>query len=70
MRLGPGTLYSSIQSLLEAGCIEELDRESSDRRRSYRLTSAGRRCVREEIDRLEELVRVARSKKLLEDEYV
>ncbi len=70
MRLGPGTLYSSIQSLLEAGCIEELDRESSDRRRSYRLTSEGRRCVREEIDRLEELVRVARSKKLLEDEYV
>src|SRR6516165_4566226 len=25
MRLGPGTLYSSIQSLLEEKCIEEVD---------------------------------------------
>jgi DNA-binding PadR family transcriptional regulator len=25
MRLGPGTLYSSIQTLLEEKCIEELD---------------------------------------------
>lgn len=71
MRLGPGTLYSSIQSLLEVGCIEEIERESADRRRCYRLTSIGRRCVRDEVERLEELVRVARSKKkLLEDEYV
>jgi DNA-binding PadR family transcriptional regulator len=69
MRLGPGTLYSSIQSLLEAGCIEEVECESSDRRRCYRLTSAGRTRVRDEVERLEELLRVARSKKLLEDEY-
>jgi DNA-binding PadR family transcriptional regulator len=70
MRLGPGTLYSSIQSLLEAGCIEEIEQESPDRRRYYRLTSTGRRCVRDEVERLEELVRVARSKKkLLESEY-
>jgi len=71
MRLSPGTLYSSIQSLLEAGLIEEMEGESEDRRRLYRLTSAGRRCVRNEVERLEELVRVARSKKrLLEGEYV
>jgi DNA-binding PadR family transcriptional regulator len=71
MRLGPGTLYSSIQTLLEAGLIEETERENEERRRFYRLTSAGRRCVRDEVERLEELVRVARSKKrLLEGEYV
>jgi len=69
MRLGPGTLYSSIQSLLEAGCIEEVECESPDRRRCYRLTSAGRTRVRDEVERLEELLRVARSKKLLEGEY-
>ena len=45
MRLGPGTLYSSIQSLLEQGFIEELGpREDvklgQERRRYYRLTSA------------------------------
>lgn len=70
MRLGPGTLYSSIQSLLEAACIEEVECESADRRRCYRLTSTGRKRVREEVERLEELLRVARSKKLLEGEYV
>jgi len=70
MRLGPGTLYSSIQSLLEAGYIDEVEREDADRRRYYRLTSAGRGCVRVEVERLEELLRVARSKKFLEGEYV
>jgi DNA-binding PadR family transcriptional regulator len=70
MRLGPGTLYSSIQTLLEAGCIEEVELESAGRRRSYRLTSAGRGCVRDEVERLEELLRVARSKKFLEEKYV
>ena len=42
---------------------------SADRRRTYRLTSAGRRRVRDEAERLEEWLRVARSKKLLEGEY-
>jgi len=70
MRLGPGTLYSSLQSLLEAACIEEVDCKGADRRRCYRMTVAGRKRVREEVERLEELVRVARSKRLLEGEYV
>lgn len=70
MRMGPGTLYSSIQTLLEAGCIEEVQAESTDRRRYYRLTSAGRQKVREEAERMEELLRVVRSKKFLEGEYV
>lgn len=70
MRLGPGTLYSSVQSLLEAGYIDEVEHENNDRRRFYRLTSAGRECVRDEIKRLEEVLRVARSKKFREGEYV
>jgi len=46
MRLGPGTLYSSIQTLLEEKFIEEVDaredaRLGEERRRYYRLTSAG-----------------------------
>jgi DNA-binding PadR family transcriptional regulator len=75
MRLGPGTLYSSIQSLLEATLIEELDsREDSslnhERRRYYRITSAGRRLARAEADRLADLLRVARAKKILRGDYV
>jgi DNA-binding PadR family transcriptional regulator len=75
MRLGPGTLYSSIQTLLEAKLIEELDQREDtklghERRRYYRLTSAGRKLARSEAERLADLLRVARTKKLLRGEYV
>jgi DNA-binding PadR family transcriptional regulator len=75
MRLGPGTLYSSIQSLLEQRFIEELDpREDiklgEERRRYYRLTSAGRKLARSEAQRLADLLRVARTRKILRGEYV
>jgi DNA-binding PadR family transcriptional regulator len=75
LRLGPGTLYSSIQTLLEAKLIEELApredaRLSHERRRYYRLTTAGRRLARCEADRLADLLRVARSKKILRGDYV
>ncbi|HTZ33670.1 MAG TPA: helix-turn-helix transcriptional regulator [Methylomirabilota bacterium] len=75
MRLGPGTLYSSIQALLEARLIEELkEREAENslgaKRRYYRLTSAGRRLARTEAERLADLLRVARAKKILRGDYV
>jgi DNA-binding PadR family transcriptional regulator len=74
MRLGPGTLYSSIQALLEDGLIEEVDREAStgadERRRYYRLSAAGRKLARAEAERLADLLRVARAKKILRGDYV
>jgi DNA-binding PadR family transcriptional regulator len=75
MRLGPGTLYSSIQTLVEAKLIEEVDlREDEklgrERRRYYRLTAAGRKLARSEADRLADLLRVARAKKILRGRYV
>jgi len=75
IRLGPGTLYSSIQTLLEAKLIEEIEpREDAslgnERRRYYRLTSAGRKLARSEAERLADLLRVARSKKILRGGYV
>jgi DNA-binding PadR family transcriptional regulator len=75
MRLGPGTLYSSIETLLEASLIEELDQPETakggqERRRYYRLTAAGRKLARSEADRLANLLRVARAKKILRGEYV
>src|SRR5258708_3748584 len=70
MRLGPGTLYSSIQTLLEEKFIEEVDlrddiKLGQERRRYYRLTSAGRKLARSEAERLADLLRVARTKKIL-----
>jgi len=75
MRLGPGTLYSSIQAILEEGLIEEVDGSSGqesgrERRRYYRLTSAGRKLARAEAERLADLLRVARVKKIFRGEYV
>lgn len=75
MRLGPGTLYSSIQTLLEENCIEELEgREDAtlgpERRRYYRLTPIGRKLARTEAERLGELLRVARAKKIFRGDYV
>jgi len=70
MRLGPGTLYSSIQALLEDGLIEEVDQNKEERRRYYRLTSSGRKLARSEAERLADLLRVARAKNILRGDYV
>ena len=75
MRLGPGTLYSSIQALLGEELIEEVGHRadaklSEERRRYYRLTAAGRKVARSEAERLADLLRVARTKKILRGDYV
>ena len=62
MRLGPGTLYTSIKKLLDAKLIEETDErpdEDDERRRYYRLSSAGRESVLAETKRLSRLVAFA-----------
>ena len=70
MRLGPGSLYGTIKRMLEDGWIEESDERpdpemDDERRRYYRLTGIGRKLVQAEAERLEQLVKVARGKKLL-----
>jgi DNA-binding PadR family transcriptional regulator len=70
MRMGPGTLYGSIKRMLADGLIEESgerpDPELDDeRRRYYRLTDLGRRVLRTEALRLEQLLRIAQAKRVL-----
>src|SRR2546425_12407044 len=70
VRLGPGTLYGAISRLLVDGIIAESeerpDPEMDDtRRRYYRLTKLGGRVLAAETDRLADLVRAARSTKLV-----
>jgi DNA-binding PadR family transcriptional regulator len=70
VRLGPGTLYRSIKSLLESGMIEESDVRpdpalDDERRRYYRITASGMRAAQNEARRLERLVELARDKQLL-----
>jgi DNA-binding PadR family transcriptional regulator len=70
-RMGPGTLYGSIQRMLASGLIDESparSRNASDddaRRRYYRVTSFGRRVLELELERLNAIMRLARSKNLV-----
>jgi len=70
LRLGPGTLYRSIQRMLVDGLIEELeialhDEADDDRRRHYRLTKKGLEIAQREAQRLAALVDIARRRSLL-----
>ena len=67
IRLGPGTLYGLLKQMLDDGWIAEAaHREGEDpRRRCYRLTPWGRRIAAAEAARLADLVRTARSRRLL-----
>ena len=64
--MGPGTLYTTIQRLLELGLIAETSTksEADARRRYYRLTRTGRAVLETETGRLEALVRLARKREL------
>ncbi len=61
VRLAAGTLYGALTSLAQKGWIEELPAQRGSRRKEYRITGQGGRVLREELIRLEELVRNGRS---------
>ncbi len=70
VRLGPGTLYGSLRTLLEANLIVEIEgssgpEDNSERRRYYHLTSAGLKLVRSEVEGLAQTLRIARAKRIL-----
>jgi DNA-binding PadR family transcriptional regulator len=65
LKLSAGTLYRSIQRMLEQGLIvEPRDRpspeEDDERRRYYRITALGQDVARAEARRLTQLVQFAR----------
>jgi len=67
LRLSAGTLYRSIQRMLEQGLIVETrDRpapeDDDQRRRYYRITRDGMSAAREEARRLNQLVKMARAR--------
>ena len=65
--MGPGTLYTTIQRLLELGLIEETSTasDSERRRRCYRLSRSGSQVFEAELNRMESLVRSAQRRKLV-----
>jgi len=70
IRLSAGTLYRSIQRMLEQGLIRETRKRPApelddERRRYYRITPLGEAVARAEARRMAELVRMARAKGLV-----
>jgi DNA-binding PadR family transcriptional regulator len=68
VRMGPGTLYGAIKRMLADGLIEESEERpdpalDDQRRRYYRITGAGERVCVAEVDRLETLLRNARTRR-------
>jgi DNA-binding PadR family transcriptional regulator len=69
LKLSAGTLYRSIQRMVEQGLIQERHERPApelddERRRYYRLTSFGRAAARAETRRLSDLVKLARARGL------
>ena len=69
LRLSPGTLYRSIQRMLEQGLIVEprerpAPNDDDERRRYYRITPLGAAVAKAEARRLAELLRMARARGL------
>jgi DNA-binding PadR family transcriptional regulator len=69
-RMGPGTLYTTIQRLLDLDLIEEAENaggqsDHESRRRYYKLTRMGKTVLAADISRMESVVRLARDKKLV-----
>jgi DNA-binding PadR family transcriptional regulator len=60
VRMGPGTLYGTLNRLLDDGLIVEttdrVPRDDNERRRYYQLTSEGERVARAELARLSAFV--------------
>jgi DNA-binding PadR family transcriptional regulator len=68
MRMGPGTLYGTLQRMMEHGLVEEAAgpaRPVDERRRYYQLTRAGRTALKSEVERMETLVRAARARRVV-----
>jgi DNA-binding PadR family transcriptional regulator len=66
LKLSPGTLYRSIQRMLELGLIVETSTrpapdQDDERRRYYRITPLGASAARAEARRLTQLLRLARA---------
>lgn len=63
--LGPATLYTTIKKLSDQGLISETAEWEGDRRRTYALTSDGRRLLGAEFRRQEQVLARARKMKVL-----
>jgi|SRR6188768_865693 DNA-binding PadR family transcriptional regulator len=66
IKLGAGTLYRSVQRMLEQGLVAEITARPApemddERRRYYRITPFGRTVAKAEARRLAQMLKLARA---------
>ena len=66
LKLGAGTLYRSVQRMLEQGLVVEINARPApelddERRRYYRITPFGRLVAKAEARRLAQMLKLARA---------
>ena len=66
LRMGPGTLYGSLDRLVRDRMVEETGTTDQERRRYYRLTRLGSRALAGELQRLRPALKAAQRRGLLE----
>lgn len=69
IRMGPGTVYGSLNRLLEWGWVDEADAaaapgEDARRSRAFKLTGQGREALRAEAGRIARLARMEAVRRL------
>ena len=60
VKMGPGTLYGSLDRMLAAGLVIQSNKQDS-RRIYYKLTALGQAALRAESERLSAVAAIARS---------
>ena len=65
LKLGPGTLYGSLDRMMRDRLVEEAGMSDDERRRFYRLTAHGRIVLTAELERLDAAITSARALGLL-----
>jgi DNA-binding PadR family transcriptional regulator len=65
VKMGPGTLYGTLDRLIRDGMVEETGMTDDERRRYYRLKARGRTALAAELDRLNVAITSARTAGLL-----
>ena len=56
VRLAAGTLYGVLSSMVDKGWIIQLPVEDSSRKKNYQITETGLKVLKDEVERLRELV--------------
>jgi DNA-binding PadR family transcriptional regulator len=65
IKLGPGALYTSIKQLHKNGLIAEVNKPEATARRCYKLTGAGTKVLRAELEYYENAVQLAKHRRLV-----